>query len=804
MNYINNASLITLEYPKVINLLIGQATSEGGKNLCKELLPSKNIDEIKHNLNLTEDALSLLFKKGRLSLSGTKDVKRSLLLLEKEGSLSAAELLNISSLLLQIENTINYFKKDVIENDRNDESFNEENSLFEYIKCLYPLPDVRREIERCIISEDEIADDASAALKHIRRQIKLTSDKVHSSLTSIISAGTTKDYLQDNIITMRNGRYCIPVKAEAKNKIPGMIHDQSAKGSTIFIEPMETVRLNNEISDLHGKEKEEIARILKELSLRIAPFVRDISASYDALVLLDFIFAKASLAKNLKCSKPEFSDNRYINLKRARHPLLDPKKVVPIDVYIGDEFNLLIITGPNTGGKTVTLKTVGLLSLMGQAGLFIPCDEGSKLGLFKEFFADIGDEQSIEQNLSTFSAHMTNIVSIINQATSDSLILFDELCSGTDPVEGAALGISILTKLKDLDARVISTTHYSELKLFALQTPGVSNAGCEFDINTLSPTYRLLIGIPGKSNAFAISKKLGLSDEIIEDAKLKIDESNLSFEDILNNLENSRLEIDKAKEESNIARLESKKLKDEYENKLKRLEERKEKEIQKAKEEAEKLIEQAKEFADETIKELRKNADAGDVKALDRTRNKINDKKKKHKTGEVKKTVSGGHAPKDFHVGDKVKVLSMNTTGIVSSLPNAKGDMDVQIGIFKSKINYNDLIIVDEPDITGSGKGEKISFKTGSGKIKMNKALSVSSEIKLLGMTVDEALSVLDKYLDDAYLAHLGSVRIVHGKGTGALRSGIHSYLKKSSYIKEFHLGLPEEGGAGVTIATFK
>ena len=820
MTEINKRCLKTLEFPKILSMLEECASSAYGKSLCKSLKPSIDFKTIKSSQKDTADALSFLWKKGKLSFSGIKDIRQSALLLKKGASLNTKELRDIASLLKQTESAIKYFDieetkepdtgnevvkcKDVTgESENNNSSFIKENSFYSYISSLVYLPDIVSRISSAIISEDEIADDASPTLKHIRRQIKLSEDKIHSSLSAILAKGTEKDYLRDNIITMRNGRYCVPVKSEHKNKIPGMIHDQSSKGSTYFIEPLEIVKLNNEISELYSKEKEEITVILNNLSAYCMPYYQNLLDDFDALVNLDFIFAKANLAKNLKCVNPDFTTNRIINIKSARHPLLDKDKVVPIDIRLGEDFNLLIVTGPNTGGKTVSLKTLGLLTLMGQAGLHIPADAGSKLGVFTDVFADIGDEQSIEQSLSTFSAHMTNIVSILKEATPESLILFDELCSGTDPTEGAALGISILTFLHNMDCRVMATTHYSELKMFALQTDGIINASCEFNVETLSPTYHLLIGIPGKSNAFAISQKLGLPSYIIEDAKAKIDESNIAFEDILNELDANRREIERSRKETQKALMESDRLKKEYLDKLAKLEDRKEKEIKKAKEKAEGIILEAKEFADDTMKSIRKAAAKGNTKEIDRTRNKVSDKLKNtsSKKEMLTKKRKSAHKPSDFHIGDKVKVISFDSEGVVTSLPNAKGMVDIQMGIFKTSVPLSDLEIIDEPDIVANTKAID---KTGAGKIKISKSFSVSSEIKLLGMTVDEAISVLDKYLDDAYLAGLKQVRIVHGKGTGALRAGISEHLRRSSYVKNYHLALPEEGGAGVTICEFK
>ncbi|MCI7262781.1 MAG: endonuclease MutS2, partial [Clostridiaceae bacterium] len=676
---------------------------------------------------------------------------------------------------------------------------------------LDPLTPVNNEIKRCILSEEEISDDASPGLLKVRKSMKIVAGRVHTQLNAILNS--SRGYLQDAVITMRDGRYCLPVKAEYKSQVPGMVHDQSATGSTVFIEPMAIIKLNNELRELEVQEKREIEFVLASLSAEVTPYTETISLNLTLLAQLDFIFAKAALSRHYNCTEPKFNDRRYINIKDGRHPLLNPKLVVPINIYLGDDFDLLIVTGPNTGGKTVSLKTVGLFTLMGQAGLHIPAFDGSELAVFNEVFADIGDEQSIEQSLSTFSAHMTNIVSILNQADSNSLCLFDELGAGTDPTEGAALAIAVLSFLHHMTCRTMATTHYSELKVFALSTPGVENACCEFNVETLRPTYRLLIGIPGKSNAFAISRKLGLPDYIIEDAKKHIEKEDESFEDLLADLENKRITIEKEQAEIAAYKDEIATLKKRLQQKEERFSEQKDKMLEKAREEANKILQDAKDTADQTIRSINKLAGQSGVgKQLEAERSKLRDKIKDVDSKLAKKQAaapSKAVSPKSLHLGDTVRVLSMNLKGTVSSLPNAKGDLYVQMGILRSLVNVKDLEIVDEASITGPGlpeHGLKSSSRTGSGssKIKMSKSFSVSPEINLIGMTVDEAIPQLDKYLDDAYLAHLPKVRVVHGRGTGALKAGVHRHLKKLSYVKDFRLGEFGEGDTGVTIVTFK
>ena len=604
---------------------------------------------------------------------------------------------------------------------------------------------------------------------------------------------------------MRDGRYCLPVKAEAKTSVPGMVHDQSSSGSTLFIEPMAVVNLNNELRELFLKEQDEINVILADLSNRVAENANGIRQDYSVLAELDFIFAKAQLAKSYNGVAPIFNEEGRIHIRKGRHPLLDTKKVVPIDVRLGEDFRQLIVTGPNTGGKTVSLKTVGLLTLMGQSGLHIPAADRSELAIFHEIFADIGDEQSIEQSLSTFSSHMTNIVKILDQADDRSLCLFDELCAGTDPTEGAALAISILHKLHQYGATTMATTHYSELKVYALSTPGVENACCEFNVETLSPTYRLLIGIPGKSNAFAISSKLGLAANIIDDAKSRLSDKDVDFEDMLANLEASRITIEKEQLEIKKYKAEVENLKKKLTDKNEKLDARRDEILRKANEEAVQILKEAKDLADETIRNFNKYGQGqAPMSKMEKERSKVRDKmNKSEKNLSMKKKEMINHkVPKKLRIGDSVKVLSMNLKGTVHTLPNAKGDLYVQMGILRSLVNINDLVLIDDESTSPIAK--KYGGGSSSGKIKMSKSSSVSTEINLIGMTVDEAIAHLDKYLDDAYIAHLPSVRIVHGKGTGALRSAVHAHLKRQKYVKSFRLGEAGEGDAGVTIAEFE
>ena len=794
----NEKAFKTLEYNKIIDLLTEQAASPKAKELCRSLKPMTDKAKIEAAQTQTADALTRLFQKGSVSFSGIHDMEASLKRLEIGGTMGIDEFLALSS-LLEAAKRVKAFSRGKSEDGARDSL----DDLFDGIEPLTPLLD---EIRRCIISEDEIADDASPALKNIRRSIRSMNDRVHSQMTAMLNNTNIRNSLQDGVITMRNGRYCLPVKAEYKNQVPGMVHDQSSTGSTLFIEPMAVVNLNNELKELYLKEQEEISVILANLSNLTSEYIPYIREDYRILTELDFIFAKASLAKIYNGTAPIFNENGYIHIRKGRHPLLNKHKVVPIDVTLGDAFDLLIITGPNTGGKTVSLKTVGLFTLMGQAGLHIPANDRSELCVFHEVFADIGDEQSIEQSLSTFSSHMTNIISILDHEDEHSLVLFDELCAGTDPTEGAALAISILSKLHARGIRTMATTHYSEIKVFALETPGVENACCEFSVETLSPTYRLLIGIPGKSNAFAISGKLGLSADIIEDAKTRITTSEQNFEDLIADLESSRVTIEKERLEINQYKAEVASLKKKLEAKQERLDESRDKILREANEQAYAILKEAKDVADTSIRNFNKYGTThAPVSEMEKQRSKIRDKMsaaEKIMAGTKKKQAPAGNAPKNLRIGDRVKVLSMNLTGTVHTLPNARGDLYVQMGILRSLVNVRDLVLL--PDDTVPAAAKKTNGKSGSGKIRMSKSASVSTEINLIGMTTDEAIAVLDKYLDDAYIAHLPSVRIVHGKGTGALRAAVHKHLKRLKYVKSFHLGEFGEGDAGVTIAEFE
>ena len=789
----NSKVLRVLEYNKIIERLTDKATSEQGRKLTAALEPMTDLEVIRKAQTETADALGYLLRKGSTSFGGNKDLGMCIRSLEIGSTLSIAELLRIAAFLENVNRIKSYGRK-----EREDTPAD---SLDEYFESLEPLTPLSNEIRRCILSEEEIADDVSPALKKIRRSMAIANDRIHSQLASMIS-GSCRTYLQDAVVTMRNNRYCIPVKSEYKGQVQGMVHDQSSTGSTFFIEPAAVVNLNNELRELEIKEQEEIAVILADLSAQAGAYTELLTGNQKAMTALDFIFAKAALALEQNAAMPVFNTEHQIRIRQGRHPLLDKKKVVPIDIQLGIDFDLLVITGPNTGGKTVSLKTVGLLTLMGQAGLHIPALDRSELSIFEEVYADIGDEQSIEQSLSTFSSHMTNIVSILQQADGGSLCLFDELGAGTDPTEGAALAISVLDHLHGRGIRTMATTHYSELKVYALSTPFVENASCEFSVETLRPTYRLLIGIPGKSNAFAISSKLGLPDHIIEDAKRHITEDKESFEDLLANLENSRVTIEKERLEIAGYKEEVKALKQKLEAKQEKIDQAKEKILRQANEEAREILQNAKELADETIRVFQK-AEAGiSIKDLEKSRQKVRDKiseKNEKLTLKNDKPTHKVLKPTQIKPGDSVKVVSMGLKGTVSSLPDKNGNLFVQCGIIRSKVSLNDLVLIEEETIN-TGKMQRSS----SGKLKMSKSYSISTEINLLGRTVDEALSELDKYLDDAYLAHLPSVRVVHGKGTGALRNAVHNYLRKNRVVKSYRLGEYGEGDAGVTIVEFK
>ena len=829
----NEKVLKTLEYDKIIEMLAEKANSAPGKKLCRELVPSTDLEEIRKNQRHTADALRRLFRFGSTSFGNNKDISFSVRSLQIGSNLSIPELLNIAAMLDNVSRVKSYGRQDrhgdkaedygragndsTTRGDARDkdspnprgggpaEGGTPTDTLDEYFELLTPLTGLSTEIHRCILSEEEIADDASPKLKSIRRSMLQTNDKIHSQLMSMVS-GSYRSYLQDAVITMRNNRYCIPIKAEYKGQVNGMIHDQSATGSTYFIEPAAVVELNNKLRELELEEKEEIGKILADLSAQAGTHTEELLNDQKVMTLLDFIFAKAELAMALNATEPIFNPDRYINIRKGRHPLLDRKKVVPIDIHLGRDFDLLVITGPNTGGKTVSLKTMGLLTLMGQAGLHIPAADRSELSIFTEVYADIGDEQSIEQSLSTFSSHMTRIVHILEHADADSLCLFDELGAGTDPTEGAALAIAILSHLHDRGIRTMATTHYSELKIYALSTSFVENACCEFNVETLRPTYRLLIGIPGKSNAFAISSKLGLPDEIINAAREQIGQEDKTFEDVISDLEQSRITIEK--EQTEIAQYKERIriLQEQLQQKNDKIDQAKDRILREANEKARSILQEAKEIADETIRDFHKAGAGTDIRELEKKRQKVRDKigeKNAHLSvsGSLKAPEKKTIDPRKLKKGDLVRIVSMGLQGTVSTLPDAKGGLFVQCGIIRTRTNVSDLVYAEEKSVTAPSP---LKGAAGSGKIKMSKTMSISTEINLLGKTVDEALSELDKYLDDAYLAHLPSVRVVHGKGTGALRSAVHGHLKRLKYVQEYRLGEYGEGDSGVTIVTFK
>lgn len=789
----NNKSLSTLEYNKIISRLVSFACSDGAKQILHKLEPMTDIDKINTALDYTNDALTRVYQKGSVDFSRIKDIRGSIARLKVGSSLNALELLNISMLLECAAHIKGYYEQRA-------------DSIQPLIDMLDPVTLLNNAIKKCIISEDEISDDASANLRSIRRQKNIAADRIHTELNKILNSPSTRTYLQDYVITTRQGRFCLPVKAEYKSLMPGMVHDQSSTGSTVFIEPAAVVKLNNDIRELELKEQAEIEVILADLSAKAAEYTDSLLSDYEILTNLDCIFAKALLSRHFNCSRPVMNNKGIVNIKKGRHPLIEPHTVVPIDIYLGTDFNLLIITGPNTGGKTVSLKTVGLLTLMAQAGLNIPALEHSDIAVFDNIFADIGDEQSIEQSLSTFSSHMTNTVDILKKADSNSLILFDEIGAGTDPTEGAALAIAILDSLHRRNITTMATTHYSEIKMYALTTDGVENACCEFDVQSLRPTYRLLIGVPGKSNAFAISKKLGLSDNIINDASRRLDSEDIKFEDLVTDLEQSRVTIEREREELNEYKAQIAQLKSELTKKTERLDERTDNIIRKANEEAARILKDAKEYADKTINAMNKHGMT--VKELEKHRSAIREKMNKRQEKlkiEPANNISEhkAHDISKFKVGMHVKVLTMNVIGTVSQIHKNKNQVTVLVGSLSTKMDIKNLAILkgykDPAETSSKPKGAG-----GSGKIKMSKSSSVSSEINLLGYTVDEAIAVLDKYLDDAYIARIPQVRIVHGKGTGALRSGITSYLHGVPYIKEFRLGQIGEGAEGVTIVTFK
>lgn len=791
----NNKVLHTLEYDKIIQRLTELAASPLGKEYCENLLPQTDREWILRTQRETSDALTHILTQGDVSFAGVMDIRASLKRLDIGSSLSSSELLAISRLLSAASTVKAYFRQNLQEDETTGDSLDERYQLIE------PLSPLMQEIRRCIPAEDEVADDASPGLSNIRRQLKLSNDRIHEQLGKILN--NSSRMLQDSIITMRNGRYCLPVKAEYRSSFQGMLHDQSSTGSTLFIEPAAVVKLNNEIRELELKEQEEIEKILAQLSNLAAEQIFYLEQNFSILSELDFIFARATLSKQLRGTEPRFPSDGYIEIKQGRHPLISPDKVVPIDLHLGKDFSLLVVTGPNTGGKTVSLKTVGLFSLMGQAGLHIPAFDGSCLRIFQEIYADIGDEQSIEQSLSTFSSHMVNTVSILEQADKDCLVLFDELGAGTDPTEGAALATAILDDLHQRGTLVMATTHYSELKLYALQSPGVQNACCEFDVSTLRPTYRLLIGIPGKSNAFAISGKLGLSSDIIDAAKERISSDAQNFEDVLSELETARNKLEKEQQLVSSSRKEISRLKKELRDKTEKLEQSRDKILQNANQEASQILAEAKEFADTTIRKYTKWAKSDrHIQEMEQERANLRGKLNERQAGaniQTQKKKNKKLKPSDLKIGANVRILSLNSNGTVNTLPNEKGDLFVHAGLLRTQVNISDLELLPEE----KPQQEKKS-KSGGGRIRMDKSSSIHQDINLIGMTVDEAMPVLNKYLDDAYLAHLTQVTVIHGRGTGALRKAVHNQLSRLKYVKGYRLGEFGEGDMGVTIVTFR
>ena len=791
----NQKPLKVLEFHKIVDMLTAHSTCEPGRALASAITPLTDIYEINTLQRETAAALSRLLKKGSVSFGGVRDLSLPLKRLDIGSTLNQTELMNVASLLENAGRAKAYGKRD--------NGDTESDCLDVRFARLDPCHVLSEKIRSCILSEDEISDNASPELSRIRRLLRSYSGKIHNELNSLLN-GSYRTYLQDAVITMRDGRYCIPVKNEYRSVVPGMIHDQSSSGATVFIEPASIIKMNNEIKELMLDEEKEIAAILADLSSRTYEHSNEIKQDQDILTELDFIFARGRLALDMNAFRPDFNEDGIIDLKKARHPLISKDTVVPIDIRLGEDFTLLVITGPNTGGKTVALKTTGLLTLMGQAGLHIPAAEGSKLSIFSKVFADIGDEQSIEQSLSTFSSHMKNVVTFIKKADRNSLVLFDELGAGTDPTEGAALAIAILSNLHQKDIRTIATTHYSELKLFAMSTDGVENACCEFNVETLRPTYHLLIGVPGKSNAFAISRRLGLPQYIIDAAKTQIDENDIAFEDLITDLETNKRALEAEKQRVETLRSESDAMKAQLESQRDKLTEKKEKLLRDANEEAYNVLREAKEFADKAINAIRKRGGSSeDIKELEKLRSSLRERLDDAASKKTAKPAASKNFGKldaaSVRIGDTVRVISMNVNGTVTSLPDKKGDLFVQTGILKSKVNITNLEPVEDYDPAKAFKEKK----GGGSSVSYSKAMNITSEINLLGKTVDEALAELDKYLDDAYLAHLKSVRIVHGKGTGALRRGVHAYLRSHPNIKSFKLAEFGEGDAGVTIVNF-
>ena len=782
-------TLRVLEFTKIRDMLTEKALTPLGAEKCQALVPSTNFQEISEWQEETEEALVVLTYVGGHPMASFSDVRPYLALCDKGATLSPKALLEIATLMRACRTA----RSTLVTERDNTPRLKEKASL------LGSFRNLEDDITTAILSEDEIADKASNELANIRRHLRGATERIKERLNSMIRSSAYQKYLQDPILTMRNDRYVLPVKAEYRASVPGLVHDQSASGATLFIEPMAAVEMGNELKQWEAKEKQEIERILAALSAEVAPYAVQLKENLELLAELDFAFAKGLLSRDMSGVTPKMNRDGFINIIRGRHPLIDREKVVPSNLWMGREFTTLIITGPNTGGKTVTLKTVGLFTLMAQAGLHVPADLGTELAVFQQVFADIGDEQSIEQSLSTFSGHMTNIVGIMNEVTADDLVLFDELGAGTDPTEGAALAQTILTALLRKQVRTLATTHYSELKAFALSTPGVENASVEFNVETLRPTYRLSIGVPGKSNAFEISRKLGLSEGLIDEAKKLLSTEDKRFEDVIANAEYHRQVAEKERKLAEQAAAETTKLRDETEFLRREMEAKREASLRKAKDEARRILENARRESESVMRELKqmkKSAASGPDMQAAALRKRLEDGIDSLSEGLAQKADRVDKPPKTLKVGDEVEILNLKTRGVVLSAPDAKGEVQLQAGIVKLKAHISQLRLVKEEPT----KKQKSSFHAETGAM----TRTVPMECDVRGMALDEAIPVVDQYLDEAVLASLTEVSIIHGKGTGVLRSGIQQHLRRHPHVKSFRLGVYGEGESGVTVVTLK
>ena len=794
----NSYALKVLEYDKIIEMLVQEAMTQGGREMASELLPYDSEHVIREERDFTGEAVSLILHKGPLPTGGFCDIKRHLSLANKGGSLTMKELIEVGRDISVAKDIISFMKSDELP---------EMPLIRGMTELIVDIPYLREEIDRCIISEDEMADSASPKLKDIRRNIARQNEAIRAKLAKMITSSETKSYLQDAIVTMRDGRYVIPVKQEHRQRVPGMVHDQSKGGQTVFVEPQAVVELNNSLRELEIEEQVEIARILAELSSRTGEHYHELLNNQSLILRLDFIMAKGKLSRKMAGEAAEINEDGILNLVQARHPLIPMDKAIPINIAVGGEYTSLIVTGPNTGGKTVSLKTAGLLSLMAMSGLHIPAHEKSTVPIYREIFADIGDEQSIEQSLSTFSSHMKNIVGIIEKADSETLVLLDELGAGTDPTEGAALAIAILDRLRRRGVSVLATTHYNELKKYALSTDGVRNASMEFDVDTLSPTYRLIMGIPGKSNAFEISKKLGLDPDIIDRAGDLIERGDMEFEDVIGSIAEDRkkAEFDRIEAESLLAKARAK---DEFlSEKESSLMRKQEEVLNKAREEARDIIREAKETSkkiqkelQKELKNLRKSGALGDIEdRLNRNKGRLRELENKYAARTVKQINSDPVSAEDIKVGDRVKVLSLDQNGEVQTLPDDRGDLLVLVGSMKINVNLEDLMLINE------GKDRKQPAKTKAKvSVKGSKSMTVSPSINVQGENLADALMDVEKYLDDVYLAGLEKVTIIHGRGEGILKQGIRDMLRKHKFVASAKAGVYNEGGEGVTIVTMK